>query len=54
VVGVVDTAYVEIWGQLVGAVSWDTERGFATFEYAPSFLERGLDLSPLRMPIPSL
>ncbi|MFH0945647.1 MAG: type II toxin-antitoxin system HipA family toxin [Planctomycetota bacterium] len=50
-VEVVDTAFVKIWGQVVGAVSWDAERRFATFEYDPGFLEKGLDLSPLTMPL---
>jgi serine/threonine-protein kinase HipA len=47
----VDTAYVCLWGQLVGAVSWDPDKDFATFEFDSKFLEKGLDLSPLRMPI---
>lgn len=47
----VDTAYVKLWGMLVGAVSWDTNRGFATFEYHRKFLDKGLDPSPLKMPI---
>jgi len=47
----VETAYVKLWGVLVGAVAWDRERGFATFEFDRPFLERGLDLSPLRMPV---
>ena len=37
----VETAYVELWGMLVGAVAWDRERGFATFEFDRAFLERG-------------
>jgi len=47
----VDTAYIHLWGQLVGAVSWDPDKEFATFEFDSKFLEKGLDLSPLRMPI---
>ena len=47
----VDTAYVRLWNMLVGAVSWDPERDFATFEYDQKFLEKGLDLAPLKMPI---
>ena len=47
----VETAYVKLWGMLVGAVAWDRERGFATFEFDRPFLERGLDLAPLRMPL---
>jgi serine/threonine-protein kinase HipA len=48
----VDTAYVNIWGQVVGAVSWQgsARDGYATFEFSPDFLRSGLDLSPLMMP----
>ncbi len=45
------TAYVKIWGELVGAVAWDESRGLADFEYAASFKTKGWDLSPLQMPI---
>ncbi len=45
----VDIAEVRIWNMSVGAVAWDSERGFASFEFDPGFLDRGLDLSPLRM-----
>ncbi len=47
----VDTAYVRLRNMLVGAVSWDPERDFATFEYDQKFLEKGLDPAPLKMPI---
>jgi hypothetical protein len=30
-------AEVKIWGKLAGAVAWDTDSGFATFEYDPKF-----------------
>jgi serine/threonine-protein kinase HipA len=30
-------AEVKIWGKLAGAVAWDTNSGFATFEYDPKF-----------------
>jgi serine/threonine-protein kinase HipA len=36
---------------LIGAVSWDPNKGFATFEFDREFLEKGLDLSPIKMPI---
>ncbi len=44
-------ANVNIWGDLVGAVVWLDDRGFAVFEYDPSFLKRGLELSPIHMPL---
>lgn len=47
----VDVAEVRIWGQLVGAVRWDEPSGLASFEYAPAFLKKGWDLSPIKMPI---
>lgn len=47
----VDTAYISLWGILVGAVSWDPEGSFATFEFDPSFLRHELDISPLKMPL---
>lgn len=47
----VDTAYVRLWNLLIGAVSWDSERDFATFEYDQRFLEKGLNPAPLKMPI---
>ncbi len=45
----ITTAFVKIWGELVGAVSWDADRSYASFEYESGFIERGWDLSPLKM-----
>lgn len=47
-------AEVKIWGKLVGAVAWDEETSYATFEYDPNFIRLGWDLSPLKMPIGSV
>lgn len=47
----VDIANVRIWDMLVGAVYWDQDRGFATFEFDPEFLKQGLDLAPRLMPL---
>lgn len=46
-------AEVKIWGKLAGAVAWDEETSYATFEYDPSFIKLGWDLSPLKMPVAS-
>lgn len=35
----------------VGAVSFDIEKGLAAFEYAPSFIKKGIELSPIKMPL---
>ncbi|RLC00819.1 MAG: type II toxin-antitoxin system HipA family toxin, partial [Deltaproteobacteria bacterium] len=44
-------ASVKLWDDPVGAVAWDDERGFATFEYEPSFLRKQLEIAPLTMPL---
>lgn len=35
----------------VGAVSFDTEKGLGAFEYAPGFVKKGIELSPIKMPL---
>ncbi len=47
----VDAAEVKIWGEMVGAVRWDSEKQLASFQYAKKFLAKGYDLAPLKMPI---
>lgn len=47
----VDVAEVKIWDEFVGAVRWDSSRKLGIFEYAPSFIQKGWDLSPLKMPV---
>jgi serine/threonine-protein kinase HipA len=48
----VSTAFVKIWDRIVGAVAWDNASGTGSFEFEPTFLKAGLDLSPLLMPSP--
>lgn len=47
----VNLAKVYIWGEYAGAVLWNENTATATFEYEPSFVNKGWDLSPLMMPI---
>ena len=47
----VTTAEVHLWEQHVGTVFWNEEQGCASFEYAPSFLTKGLNVSPIMMPL---
>ena len=47
----VDVAEVRIWGELAGAVRWDTDNQLASFQYDNKFLTKGYDLSPIKMPI---
>lgn len=46
-----ETAYVNLWNNRVGAVAWNAERGTGTFQFEPSFIGNGLDISPLRLPL---
>ncbi|MEC3965135.1 type II toxin-antitoxin system HipA family toxin [Flagellimonas halotolerans] len=46
----VDVIGVTLWGENVGALSWDNERNLGFFEYQPSFINKGLDVSPINMP----
>jgi serine/threonine-protein kinase HipA len=47
----VNYARIKLWGNAVGVVSWNPERKVANFEYDPKFVAKGLELSPLRMPL---
>jgi len=47
----ITTAYINIWGQRIGAVAWDSNINIGYFEYEPAFLEAGLDISPIKLPI---
>jgi serine/threonine-protein kinase HipA len=47
----VDVAEVKIWGELVGAVRWDQGQQLGYFQYDPKFLQKGWDLSPIKMPV---
>jgi serine/threonine-protein kinase HipA len=42
---------VRLWAASVGLLAWDPALGCATFEYAPEFLETGIELSPVMMPL---
>ena len=46
-----DTISVHLWGQLVGALSWNPDRMLASFQYDPEFLRSGLEISPLKVPL---
>lgn len=48
-----NTAFVKIWGEVVGAVAWNDANGWASFEYDPKFKSLRWDLAPLMMPINS-
>ena len=45
------TADILLWGNVIGSASWDADRQLALFEYAPDFLDSGIALAPLTMPL---
>lgn len=47
----VDAAEVRIWGELAGAVRWDTASETADFQFTEKFSDKGIDLSPIMMPV---
>lgn len=47
----VDAVEVRIWGLRVGAAAMDPRRGYYAFEYAPEFVEKGVELAPFSMPL---
>ena len=40
---------VMLWGRMIGAVSWLDDRELGVFQYAPDFLDSGIELAPLTM-----
>lgn len=46
----ITTAFINIWGERVGAIAWDSDSQLGSFEYDPAFLRTGRDLSPIKMP----
>jgi len=44
---------VDYQDNLVGAVSFDTKKGLGSFEYDPGFVKKGVELSPIKMPLAS-
>lgn len=47
----VDFVEVRIWGELVGAVRWDSDTRLSSFQYDTKFLSIGWDISPIKMPL---
>lgn len=47
----VDAVTVELWGKQVGAVARDPDTGFYAFEFDPKFVQSGIELAPLEMPL---
>ncbi|RBO82862.1 type II toxin-antitoxin system HipA family toxin [Marinomonas aquiplantarum] len=48
---VMEVINIKYHGDEVGALSFDTDKGLGSFEYAPSFIKKGIELSPIKMPL---
>lgn len=46
-----DTAEVILWGTRIGIIHQDASKAYAAFEYDKDFVNSGIELSPLRMPL---
>ncbi len=44
-------AEVKLWGTTIGAVVLEDNQRVATFQYDPAFVESGIEVSPLMMPL---
>ncbi len=47
----VDFANIKLWNTLVGVAYWDAAHKIANFEYDPKFVAKGIELSPIKMPL---
>jgi serine/threonine-protein kinase HipA len=47
----VAVAEIWIWDQLAGVVLWDDTEQLGSFEFTSNFLQSGLDISPIKMPL---
>lgn len=47
----VDVAQVNLYGQVMGYVRWDNQYDRALFEYDADFVRKGIEPSPLQMPV---
>lgn len=47
----INSAFINLWGERVGAIAWNAEKSIADFEFEPEFLTNGRDISPLKMPL---
>lgn len=44
-------AEVRLWGRTIGAVSLEEENNISAFEYAPEFVQSGMGISPVTIPL---
>ena len=46
-----NTAEVFLWGTRIGIIHQDPFASYASFEYDKDFIDSGIELSPIRMPL---
>lgn len=46
-----NVATVRLWGRNIGAVSWDEEKEYASFQYDDKFAQSNIQIAPLYMPL---
>jgi serine/threonine-protein kinase HipA len=44
-------AEVQLWGRTIGAVSLEEGSSYAAFQYDPAFVQSGIEVSPITMPL---
>jgi serine/threonine-protein kinase HipA len=44
-------AAIHLYGTAIGALTWDPERELGTFAYHPAYLDSGIEVAPLMMPL---
>ncbi|TVP77304.1 MAG: type II toxin-antitoxin system HipA family toxin [Puniceicoccaceae bacterium] len=44
-------ADIQLWGRRIGAIRWDAASRCAAFQYAEDFIESGIEVAPLQMPL---
>lgn len=49
----VDVAKINLYGEQIGTVCWDIAKNIALFEYTESFISKGIEPSPIIMPVRS-
>lgn len=47
----VTVASIHLWNREVGAIAWNEDGEYGTFEYTPEFARTGLEVSPIKMPL---
>ena len=45
------TAIIKLWGTVIGYISMERAERYARFEFDPAFVEFGIELAPLHMPL---